>query len=200
MTTLPGWVLGLALIGTMNLVVAPASAADPEPLATEGTVSPGAARDYGLLFTLAPIVAGIAVPFSSEPSTATTITSGALLWGGALFGPAMGYRHGGVGHRAHRGVVFRCVCFGLAWAASPTSDFDDGFIPNPDWGGTGTWVLAGLAIIISDIRDLSHTSRAVREGRAGAPAGHASVVPYVDPTQRSIGVVFTWNGPGAHAF
>ena len=194
------WILGLVVLAAACVLSARAAAQLSEPLSAQGSPSPARAQAYSVLFTVAPIAAGIAIPLTTDATTTSTIASGTLLWSGALFGPALGYRLGGAGRYALPGLILRSACFALAWAQAPTHDFNDGFLPNPQLDDLGFWGLAVLAITISDVADIVRVPRVVRRARSSESEGRSAVLPFVDPAHHCLGVIFSWNGRGAHAF
>lgn len=164
------------------------------------TVSPMRAREYSILCTVVPVVAGIMIPLTTDATTRSTIASGSLIWSGALVGPAIGYLRGGAGRQALPGLLIRAAAFGSAWAIGPTHDFDDGFFPNPEFDVFSSsdpvpyvWGAAILAIAISDIVDIIQVPRAVRKAQLTGSVHHSRLLPLVDPVHRRLGVTICFD-------
>lgn len=129
-------------------------ASRPAALAPSGTA-------WSLGATALPILAGVTLVAAGTgyESGAGTALNSSLLWGGALVGPATGYMRTGRARSGLPGLALRVAMFGAAWAAAPTHDFNDGFVPNPDLDSAGVWLVATAAILISDAIDIRGAGR-----------------------------------------
>lgn len=119
----------------------------------EGDTDP---RLWSLALTKVPIITGIALVASGAGKfdESRTILNSALIWGGALAGPAAGYFKSGRAARGLEGIAWRSAIFAAAWALAPTRDFNDGFVPNPSTGDEGVWMIAIPMILALDVVDI----------------------------------------------
>lgn len=155
------------------------------PLRAQTADSPraGSATLWSTLATVAPMTAGVVLAATGSGGTGQTVASGALFWGGAVVGPATGYWHGNAGKHPVRGLVLRTATFAVAWALAPTSDYNDGILPNPDSDRIGVWVAATAVIGVSAVIDIATVGRSVRlsDGQT------LTVLPLIDVSTRRVG-------------
>lgn len=114
-------------------------------------------RLLSLAGTVIPTGMGLLLIASTDEMPRTegrTLANSAVLWSGLLIGPSVGYWSGDR-NRGMTGVLLRSAVFAAAWLLAPTEDFNDGFVPNPNWEGLNVWGPAVITILISDIIDIT---------------------------------------------
>jgi hypothetical protein len=166
----------LLAAGAMLLATRPAAGQNSLP--AFHPKSPAVAMNASLLGTVLP--AAIALEMNSNASA-----KGWLLFTGIFLGPGTGYFYAGRPDRAFNGFLLR---LGIAAVAAV------GMYGSCGWSCTGnstseTIGLVGVgALGVSMLYDIRHSAQAVRDWNAKHERATVSVVPQVNPLDRSAGV------------
>ncbi|MFN2324861.1 MAG: hypothetical protein ABR551_03165 [Gemmatimonadales bacterium] len=108
----------------------------------QGLPSPAAAQRVSLLGFLVPVAIGTALTVSDDASDGAFVAGAALLFGGTILGPAVGYWRGGAAGRGWLGAGIRTGV--LVAAAATLVDFNDG--DNAAAAGAGLLIAVGHAV------------------------------------------------------
>ena len=165
---------GVLLAGTVAVL----AAQKPEPY---GAKSPGVARTLSFLGTAVPIAASFAFAEGVFPDAV-----GALLVGGVVLGPVLGYVYAGEPGRGMAQAGIRAAVLAGTVGAMGISGWSTQEIGLPAMlvtaGGVATTVLA--------VRDIIQVGDRVRAGNQRLAA--FSVRPTYFPESRSAGLLVTW--------
>ena len=129
------------------------------------------------------MTAGVFIVPTGVMGTSSTTLFTNLSWDGTLFCPLWSYFYANRAARGWAGIILRSSIFILAIVLSPTTDFNDGILPNPDMDNIGIWTLAGLIIIIYDIYDIAKIKHHFQKGRF-------TVTPQINPTVLDFNLTF----------
>ena len=144
-----------ALLCCLSLLATSAAAQN-----TPAPVSAEAAYKTSLWGTVLPVAAGAAILIAQGGGDHDRTGAELLLWGGSLFGPALGYTETGLGGRALQGIGIRAGIELLTLAAAVGVC---GMNCNDNQEtGANIVLLGGLSLVtISAIYDITHVRRNV---------------------------------------
>jgi len=164
-----------AFLGLSAILACPALAQNV-PAAT----SPDAAYRTSLWGTVIPVGLGATILIAQGGGEHDRTGPGMLLWGGSLFGPALGYTRAGLVGRGWRGVGLRA---GLELATVTAAFAVCGMQCTNDQEGAADLVLIGgfSLVAVSAVYDIAHVRGNVRRHARSQPL---TLAPFYAPSRR----------------
>ena len=144
-----------ALLGCLALLATSAAAqSTPPPMSAE------AAYKTSLWGTVVPVMAGAAILVAQGGAEHDRTGAALLLWGGSMFGPALGYAQAGLGGRAWKGIGIRA---GIELVTLVSGFAVCGMYCNHNQESRANIILlGGLSLVtVSAIYDITHLRRNV---------------------------------------